>query len=365
MTRFRRASSSKCPFVYSFCCLIIRSSSTLKSLVSAFGLEYALVGLYKLAWSVFTWLCAYYFLKLILQYINRSEIGKNGRIEPYPEALEGHLIAVALFLSAFFSSIAIHQLYGECNRLAVKVKAATSVLIYRKVLRVSRLRGGAGEVVNLLSTDVTRVTDAVINFHFLWSAFLEAALIVGLAFYEVKLAAFPALAFVLLLLPVQMYLGKLTSDLNRDQTRLTTERVHIMSEILTAIKLIKFYAWEKPFTQIISEIREKEMDRIRKGMIVKTINFTVVFAIPVLIALASLGMFVALGGTLTGTLSFTVLSLYNTLRYPFFMLPMAVRSTAGAITAFKRLDAFLALDEVEPMTISQSEDDTTFEIVSL
>jgi ABC-type bacteriocin/lantibiotic exporter with double-glycine peptidase domain len=178
--------------------------------------------------------------------------------------------------------------------MGIKVKAALNVLIFRKTLRMSRIRDGVGEVINLMSTDVTRVNDAVVNFHFLWSAFLEAALIVILAFIEIEVSAIPALVFVSLLTPLQMYLGKLTSDLNRQQTTLTTDRVHMMSEIWTAIKLIKFYAWEKPFTEKIDELLSKEIEIIKKGMIMKAIYFLVVFKIPVIISLTLLGTYVAL-----------------------------------------------------------------------
>jgi len=119
-----------------------------------------------------------------------------------------------------------------------------------------------------------------------------------------------------------------------------------MSELLTAIKLIKFYAWEVPFAEKIEEIRALEMQHIYDGLITKTINYTVVFAIPVLVALSSLSMYVATGNTLTASISFTTLSVFNTLRYPFFMLPMAVKSTVGAIAAISRINSFLQLEEV-------------------
>lgn len=91
----------------------------------------------------------------------------------------------------------------------------------------------------------------------------------------------------------------------------------------------------------------------------------VVFAIPVVIALLSLAMYVSLGNKLTATISFTILSVYNTLRYPFLMLPMAVRSTAGSLVAFDRLDTFLSAEEVVPMEISPLPEgsDLAFEIV--
>ncbi|KAI9003656.1 P-loop containing nucleoside triphosphate hydrolase protein [Gaertneriomyces semiglobifer] len=327
--------------------------SLLRALRKSYGYTYALVGIYKIVWGIFTWLSAYWLLKQVVLFIADSRDARLAGEEERPIS-HGHAYAVALLIASLFSSVAIHQLYAECNRIGTQVRSATTALVYRKSLRLSRIQGGAGEIINIYSTDVTRLVDAVSNFHFLWTAFLEAIAIIIIAFCEVGLSAFPCLAFVLLLLPIQVYLGNKTSTLNRNQTSLTTSRVHIMSEILTAIKLIKFYAWESPFDEKISTMRRQEMSYIRQGMIVKTINFTVVFAVPVFVALSSLGMYVALDNVLTATISFTILSVYNTLRYPFLMLPLAVRSTAGAMTALERLNVFLNLpqvdDTIEPQT---------------
>ncbi|KAI8913700.1 P-loop containing nucleoside triphosphate hydrolase protein [Gorgonomyces haynaldii] len=327
--------------------------SIYQALYKVYGVEYLSIAGYKLAWTVFTWAGAWYLLKMFLIFM-----GSNA------DVVDGHEIAIGLFLVSLFSSICIHQQYAECNRVGVKVRAAISGIVYRKSLRLSRVRGGAGEVINILSTDVTRINDAVVNFHFLWSAFVEVILILAIAGYEIQISALPALGWVLLLLPIQMYLGKRTNDFSRDQTQKTTERVHVMSEILTAIKLIKFYAWEAPFAEKIDGLRAQEMGLIYESMVNKAVNFTVVFAIPVLTALTSLGMYVALGNRLTASVSFTVLSVFNTLRYPFFMLPMAVKSYVGALTSFSRLDNFLQQDEVtllEPST-PPAGSDRAFEI---
>ncbi|KAI3651736.1 hypothetical protein MP228_003039 [Amoeboaphelidium protococcarum] len=318
--------------------------SVLKALVEVYGGYYALIGIWKLLWAAFTWLGAYYFLKQTIAFVASNQ-----------DISVGHYWAIAVLISALLSSIAIHQLYAECNRVAIRVQAALSSLIYRKSLRLSRIPGGSGEVINLLNTDLQRVVDGVCNFHFLWSAFLETAAIIAITFYEIGVSAVPALIMILLLLPIQMYLGSKQFNLNKQQTRITTERVHIMSEILTAIKLIKFYAWEKPFTKKISELREQEMSLIYQGMIARTINFCVVFSVPVLAALCSLGMYVGLGNKLTAAVSFAVLSVLNTLRYPFFMLPMAVRGTVGTINATNKMGQFLVLDEVEGLKITKQE----------
>lgn len=152
----------------------------------------------------------------------------------------------------------------------------------------------------------------------------------------------------------------------RNQTKITTDRVHLMSEILTAVKLIKFYVWETPFSEKIESLRRQELDLVYRGMIFKTVNYMIVFAIPPVVALASLAMCMSFGMQLTATLSFTVLSVYNTLRYPFLMLPMAVKATNGAEAAFGRLDDFLSSEEVKPYVLHDKlhpEDDTVFKLV--
>lgn len=237
-------------------------------------------------------------------------------------------------------------------------------LIYRKSLRLSQVKGGAGAVLNLLTSDVNKINDAVLNFHFLWGAFVEVSLIIGLSVFEIGISALPGIFFILLLLPVQMYLGKRTNDLGRKQASRTTERVHLMSELLTAVKLIKFYAWETPFANKIDEIRNAEIGFIYDGLVNKAVNYTVVFAIPVIVALASLSTYVALGNPLTASVSFTVLSVFNTLRYPFFMLPMAVKATVGALAAIDRMDEFFALKEVVELeqSVPPPGNDLAFEI---
>ncbi len=39
----------------------------------------------------------------------------------------------------------------------------------------------------------------------------------------------------------------------------TDHRVHVIHEILLAIKLIKFYAWERTFSKSVYETRQKEL----------------------------------------------------------------------------------------------------------
>ncbi|KAF9973091.1 Multidrug resistance-associated protein 1 [Actinomortierella ambigua] len=318
-----------------------RPPKIINALRRQYGLKYFLIGIWKLVWAACTWAGAYYFLRVSIVFLET----KN------PNTTTGHLYAMALLLTSLGSSIAIHQLYGECTALGVQVKAAISVLVYRKALVLARIRGGAGEIINIMATDVARIVDAVTNFHFLWSAIVETVLILALAFPTVGWkAALVAVVLVVVILPVQILLGRWTSKIQIEQAAVTTERVHLMSEILTAIKLIKFYAWEAPFHARVHDVRARELALIRRNMQVKAINFAVVFVLPVLVALCSLSVYAAtLNGNLESSVVFTALSIYNTLRYPLLMLPIAVKSASGARLALRRLDDYLTQPEVKPL----------------
>jgi hypothetical protein len=150
-----------------------------------------------------------------------------------------------------------------------------------------------------------------------------------LAFVELNYSAVPALVIILALFPVQVYLGRLKSKTGFEYTMITSRRVHIMSEILTAIKLIKFYAWEMPFYERIEEIRKREMVLLRKNLIANAFNFMLVFCIPVLVALFALLVYWKTGHVINSVIGFTTVSVFNTLRYPLLMAPLAINSISG------------------------------------
>jgi hypothetical protein len=43
----------------------------------------------------------------------------------------------------------------------------------------------------------------------------------------------------------------------------TDKRVTLVGEILSSIRMIKIFAWEKPMTKRISDARERELSSIR------------------------------------------------------------------------------------------------------
>ncbi|KAF9098810.1 Multidrug resistance-associated protein 4 [Mortierella sp. AD031] len=327
-------------------------ASISRALMSAFGRPYLMLAFYKVFWIIFTYLGSYFLVKRIITYVETTPDEEREATS----SREGYLYALGLFLTCVGSSVCIQQVMAECTRIGVQVRAGLMVLIYRKSLKLSSAHGGIGNIINLLSNDCNRVAESFVNFHFLWSSALEIIVVIALAFAELKIAAVPALVILVLLFPVQYLLSFYTARVNAMATNSTTARIHIMSELLTAIKLIKFYAWEPYFRDRVTRVRAKEMGELRRGMYLKITSFALVFAAPVVTTLACICVYElsddrGLRGDVPASIVFTTLSLFNTLRYPLIMLPIAVKTTLGALLSFERLNGFLSLPEVEPLQL--------------
>ncbi|CAO3569994.1 unnamed protein product [Mortierella alpina] len=340
-------------------------ASISRALMSAFGRPYLMLAFYKVFWIIFTYLGSYFLVSRLIAFVESTESPADLNVQGLnPKPLtEGYLYAFGLFLTCIGSSVCIQQVMAECTRIGVQVRGGLMVLIYRKSLKLSSPHGGIGNIINLISNDCNRVAESFVNFHFLWSSALEILVVIALAFVELKIAAVPALIILVLLFPVQYLLSLFTARVNAMATNSTTARVHIMSELLTAIKLIKFYAWESYFRDRVTRVRAKEIRELRRGMYLKITSFALVFAAPVVTTLACMCVYELSQdgkerGDVKASVVFTILSIFNTLRYPLIMLPIAVKTTLGALLSFDRLNGFLSLPEVEPLQLHGGTDNS-------
>ncbi|KAJ3189633.1 Multidrug resistance-associated protein 1 [Irineochytrium annulatum] len=238
----------------------------------------------------------------------------------------------------------------KCTKVGVQCRAALMVMIYRKSMRLSYVRGGVGDVVNLIANECNRIAEATVTMHYMWSAVAECA-----TFYDIGASAIPALVLIVGILVLQYHIACRASVISFRSTDLVKSRVHLMSEILTAIKLIKFYAWESYYVRKIDAARAREMTELRAGMMMKAASCMVVFIAPVVVTLACLVAYVEGGaapggnGPLPASSVFTLLSLFNTLRYPLLLLPSSIKTWRGATESLKHLEAFFNLPEVDPL----------------
>lgn len=68
--------------------------------------------------------------------------------------------------------------------------------------------------------------------------------------------AFIGLGVMMILIPINYFAGKFVQQYQNKITALTDKRVNLMNEIIKFMRTIKMYAWEKHFSELISQARK-------------------------------------------------------------------------------------------------------------
>ena len=89
------------------------------------------------------------------------------------------------------------------------MRSALTDLLYRKALTLSPAGVNIGQIITILANNIDGVADAATNFHFLWSGCLEIVAILVMTVYLAgwASAAAPFIVVVVFVMPIQLYLG--------------------------------------------------------------------------------------------------------------------------------------------------------------
>lgn len=111
--------------------------------------------------------------------------------------------------------------------------------------------------------------------------------------------------------------------------------------VAAGIKAIKLYAWEQPYIDRINELREAELKMIRKAAFYQIFNTIMFGGGPILVSLASFGAFTFQGYSLTASVAFPALALFNLLRFPVMMFPNQIMNIIAAKVALDRIQKYM------------------------
>merc|ERR1712183_984114 len=156
-------------------------------------------------------------------------------------------------------------------------------------------------------------------------------------------------AYMVLLAPVNGYMFGIIAKFRREVLSYSDKRVKLMNEILTGIRIIKFYAREKPFGKEVGRLRELEMDALARLAYVTAVGFSVLLlSTPIVQPIFVFITYVNIQDEpLTAATAFTTVALFNIMRFPFAFMPMGLLQFIQSRISLHRLERYLALPELK------------------
>jgi ABC-type multidrug transport system fused ATPase/permease subunit len=323
------------------------------------------------AWTVFSNLFTFIptlLLKAILEYV------EDPRSTP---ANAAWLYAILLFVCGAVQGIADGQaLWIGRNNIGVKLRAIIIGEIYSKALR--RKAGAAtetqeeqedskdkkksdkpeekmttiGTIINLMAIDSFKVSEVCAYLHFLTASVPVQVIIAIVLLYRVLgFSSFAGIALMVLILPVNVYIARSFRNIQNQILKKTDARIHTTNEVLQNIRIIKYFAWERRFNDIVNEKRSEELRALRYRYIIWSAAATVWYGTPILITFTSFFLYTVVEGKrLTPSIAFPALSMFSLLRVPLDQLADMMAHVQEAKVSIDRVEAFLNEEETEKYT---------------
>ncbi|KAK9085883.1 hypothetical protein Sjap_026294 [Stephania japonica] len=260
----------------------------------------------------------------------------------------GYIYAFCIFLGVALGVLSEAQYFQNVMRTGFRLRATLVAAVFRKSLRLThegRKQFPSGKITNLMTTDAETIQQVCQQLHNLWSAPFRIVISMVLLYSELGVASLLGSLLLVLMFPIQTYVISKMQKLSKEGLQRTDSRIGFMNEILAAMDTVKCYAWEQSFQSKVQGVRDDELSWFRKAQLLGASNMFMLNSIPVVVTVASFGMFTLLGGDLTPARAFTSLSLFAVLRFPLFMLPNLITQAVNANVSLKRLEELFLAEE--------------------
>ncbi|XP_040163161.1 multidrug resistance-associated protein 1 isoform X3 [Anopheles arabiensis] len=327
-------------------------ASILPALIKTFGGTFLLGSFLKLGQDLLTF-ASPQILKLIIGFVGGEE-----------PMWKGLMYAITLFVVAGTQTLLLGQYFNRMFFVGLRIRTALISAIYRKALIISnsaRKGSTVGEIVNLMAVDAQRFMDLTTYINMIWSAPLQ----IGLALYFLWQILGPSvlagLAVMIILIPVNGVIANMIKTLQIKQMKNKDERVKLMNEVLSGIKVLKLYAWEPSFEQQILKIRDKEVKVLKSAAYLNAGTSFIWSCAPFLVSLVTFATYVLVdeNNVLDASTAFVSLSLFNILRFPLSMLPMLISNMVQTSVSVNRINTFLNQEELDPDNVQHDEKESS------
>ncbi|XP_062149436.1 ABC transporter C family member 10-like isoform X2 [Alnus glutinosa] len=267
---------------------------------------------------------------------------------------EGYVLAITLLISKSIESVSQRQWYFRSRLIGLKVRSLLTAALYKKQLRLSnaaKLMHSGGEIMNYVTVDAYRIGEFPFWFHQTWTTSLQLCIALVILYRAVGLATIAALVVIILTVLCNAPLAKLQHKFQSKLMVAQDERLRASSEALVNMKVLKLYAWETHFKNVIENLRKVEYKWLSAVQFQKSYNGFLFSTSPVLVSAATFGACYFLKVPLHANNVFTFVATLRLVQDPVRSIPDVIGVVIQAKVAFERILKFLEAPELQSANV--------------
>ncbi|KAM5207787.1 ATP-binding cassette sub-family C member 11 isoform 2-T5 [Hipposideros larvatus] len=250
-------------------------------------------------------------------------------------------LCFALFFAECLKSLSLCSCWVVNQRTGIRFHTASFLLAFEKLMQFKSLTHiTTGEAISFFTSDTNHMFEGI---YYGPLVFLSIAILVCCcisSYLILGLTAFIATFCYLLVLPLMGFLTNLVVEIQHKTSEVSDQRIRVTSEILTCIKMIKMYTWEKPFAKIIKDLRRKERRLLEKSGLIQSLTTTILMFAPVVATTVLFLFHINLHQNLTSSVAFPVTAIWSVMRLAVFFVPFSVKGLTNSKSAAERFKKF-------------------------
>ncbi|KAI8569721.1 hypothetical protein RHMOL_Rhmol02G0299200 [Rhododendron molle] len=269
---------------------------------------------------------------------------------------EGWALAAGLFLGKCFESVSERQWNFRTRLIGLQIRSLLTAAIYQKQLKLSnaaKTNHSPGQITNYVTVDAYRIGEFPYWFHQIWTIGLQTCLAFLIIYYAMGTAAFAAVLVIILTMignyPVAKLQHKYLTKLMVAQDR----RLKAIAEALTNMKVLKLYAWETHFKNVVEKVRREESNYLLVVLSQRGYYLVLFWASPIIVSVATFWACYLLGIPLNASNVFTFLATLRILQEPIKSIPDVGAVFIEAKVSFSRVMKFLDEPELQNRNITK------------
>ncbi|XP_057517161.1 ABC transporter C family member 3-like isoform X2 [Amaranthus tricolor] len=312
------------------------------------------------AWKEIIWTAVLALIDTLARFVSPYLIDSfvqclNGREEyKYQGYVLAFIFCAATFLEVF---IRRHWVF-KMQQVGIRLRAVITVMLYNKTLTLpsystSQLEGSqassasGGELINAVAVDAETIKAFAVYMHDTWLIFVQIVLALLILNKNLGLlATFGAFLVTFSFMLSNSFFIKWQEKFQKKLMESKDNRMKVTMETLKNMRVLKFQGWEMSFLSKILNLRNVELQWLKKYLYSWVLLGFFYGVGPTFVALVTFGSCIYMGSPLELGKILTALATFRVLQEPIFLLPDTISLLIQAKVSFGRIASHLSLDEL-------------------
>ncbi|KAG7195029.1 uncharacterized protein KQ657_004142 [Scheffersomyces spartinae] len=238
------------------------------------------------------------------------------------------------------NGLLLNHFWQNSMTTGAQAKAVLTKSLLLKSMRMSnkaRQKFPIGNITSLMATDLSKV-DLAFGFAPVLFCFpIPVIIAVALLLTNLGVTSLVGIGLFVVSLVICSLLSKVLFAIRTRAVKYTDQRISLMREVLSHLKVIKFYAWEEAYRERITKIRDLEMKELFKLKVVRDIVSAYALTLPFTTSMITFVVLWATDSFKSPGKMFASLSLFGILAQSIMLLPLALSTSSDAMVGFERL----------------------------